>query len=436
MRYVIVGNGVAGITAAFTLRQHDARAVITVIGRESDYFFSRTGLMYVYMDRMTLRDLEPYERKVYRRERIDLLRGEVVDLDARAHQLTLRDGSRIPYDRLLLATGSCPVSPQWKGLDALQTGAVHFVSAQDLAECERLTRRGEPAMVVGGGLIGIELVECLRHHGMPVTFLVREPWYYPAALAAPEAEMVTEHIRAHGVEVVLDELVEAVHANEQGEVRGLTGESGHFYPCSLLGIAIGVRPAVDWLYRTATPPRLERGIVVDAGFQTTLDHVFAAGDCAEITAGEAPGFIEQLWYSARRQGDLVARAMLGHAIQYQAPVFYNSAKFFGIEYTTVGRCSGSADEFYARVKNGEASVRIAAPEGVVAGFNLLGSRWNHAVLEEWIAARQPLNWVIAHLHEAQFDAEFCRLNLEAIRRQFAVWAAERSTATAAGVGEA
>src|SRR5882762_3050796 len=159
-RYVIIGNGVAGVTAAMTLRQRDRTAEITLISGESDYFFSRTALMYSYMDRMTLRDLEPFERNVWDKQAIRRVRAWVKDIDAGRAAVTLERGESIPYDRLLLATGARPNRPSWEGLDGIRDGFVHFVSMEDLQRCERLTNPGDKAIVVGGGLIGVELVEC------------------------------------------------------------------------------------------------------------------------------------------------------------------------------------------------------------------------------------------------------------------------------------
>lgn len=420
MRYVIIGNGVAGITAAFTIREREPGASITVISRESDYFFSRTALMYAFMDRMTLRDLEPYERKVYDRQRIERVRGLVDGIDAGAHTVTLESGRHIPYDRLLLATGSRPNRPDWAGLDRVRDGLVNFVSLQDLEQCERLTRMGGRAVVVGGGLIGVELVECLHHHGMNVTFLVREPWYWPAALGEPEGQMITGHIRKHGVAISHQEVVARVLTDTAGKVTGVETESGQRFECGLLGVAVGVHPAVEWLAAVRTPPVIGRGIVVDPSFRTSLPDVWAAGDCAEFRFEGRPPLVEQIWYSAKRHGELAAKSMLGDTVAYAPPVFYNSSKFFEIEYTTVGsfRTPGAAD-FHARVPGKEVSIRIAEAGQAVVGFNMLGSRWNHTVFERWIAEHRSMEYCMERLHQAQFDFEFGRQDLTEIRRQFA-----------------
>ena len=432
MNYVIVGNGVAGITAALDLRRRDPRTGIAVISGETDYFFSRTALMYSFMDRLTRRDLEPYERGVYDAQRIRRVRGWVTDLDAHSRTLKLDNGQSIAWDRLLLATGSRPRRPQWQGLDRVRSGLVNFVSMQDLEACEAVARRGGKAVVVGGGLIGIELVECLRWAGIEVTFLIREPWYWPVALNEAESAMVLEHLRRHGVNVVTGEVVVAVETDAAGAVTAVSTERGSRYECCALGVSIGVEPAVGWLRNVSTPPRVGRGILVNAGFRTSLPSVFAAGDCAELELpGRAP-LVEQIWYSAKRQGALAARSMLGEPIEYEPPVFFNSSKFFEIEYTTVGRFpkdpnakpSPEAREFYFRYPGKDVSLRIAEQNGAVRAFNLLGSRWDHNQCEQWIAERRALDDVMDRLHQAQFDVEFGRLDLAPARASFKQWRAE------------
>jgi 3-phenylpropionate/trans-cinnamate dioxygenase ferredoxin reductase subunit len=410
MHYLIVGNGVAGITAAFALRQREPKAEITVVSGESDYFYSRTALMYAYMDRMNLRDLEPHERRVYDVQKIRRVRAWVTDIDASAHTVGLDSGQSMQYDRLLLATGSVPRMPVWQGLDGVREGVVHFVSLQHLAECERLTPSTKHAVVVGGGLIGMELVECLRHHGVSVTFLVRERWYWPVALGAEEGAMVEAHMRRHGVDVRLEEEVAEVQVDGSGRVSGVRTNRGQQVDAQMLGICIGVRPAIDFLRNVATPPALDRGIVVSPGFRTSLPDVYSAGDCAQV--GD---LVEQIWYSAKRQGELAARAMLGDAVNYVPPTFYNSAKFFDIEYTTVGdllHLPPGTREYFRRLPNREVTVRLLESEGVFLGGNLLGSRWDHTFFERWIAERRSLDYVLARLPEAQFDVEFGRVNLE------------------------
>jgi NADPH-dependent 2,4-dienoyl-CoA reductase/sulfur reductase-like enzyme len=168
--------------------------------------------------------------------------------------------------------------------------------------------------------------------------------------------------------------------------------------------------------------------VTDAGFRTSIAGVFAAGDCAEVELpGQAP-IVEQLWYSAKRQGRLAARSMLGDPIQYEPPIFFNSSKLFDIEYTAVGRFTKTMREFYYRYEGRDASLRMAEESGAVKAFNLLGSRWNHKLLEGWVREHRALDDVMGRLHEAQFDVEFGRLDLTPARAAFERWRAVNPSA--------
>lgn len=425
MHYVIVGNGVAGIEAAFAIRRRwePSHATITVISDESDYFFSRTALMYAYMNKMRRRDLEPYERKVYERRHIDLKRGRVVDLDANQQALRLESGETVDYDRLLLAVGAKPRMVPWPGLDEVDDGVVNMVSMQDLDACERLTPSTDRAVVVGGGLIGVELCECLDFHGVDVTFLVREPYFWPAGLDREEGQMIAEHIRSHGIDLRLkEELEEVVPDPQTGRVAGVRTDQNEEIPCQMLGIAIGVTPNIDWLEEVSTPPRTRRGILVDRSFRTSLPNVWAAGDCCEIEMAEDDYLQHTIWYSAKRWGRLAGESMLGDDLELETRTFFNSAKFFDIEYTTVGDITTAEDgtrTLFRTHPDEPICQRIAVDERErVTGFNMLGSRWEHTVLRDWVRQRRPLDWVLERLDQAQFDVEFGRADLAAMNEQW------------------
>jgi NADPH-dependent 2,4-dienoyl-CoA reductase/sulfur reductase-like enzyme len=196
-------------------------------------------------------------------------------------------------------------------------------------------------------------------------------------------------------------------------------EAGRKIVCTLLGVCIGVQPNIEWLKNAQTPPEMKRGIVVDQIFRASLPNVFACGDCAEVDASPTPPFVEQMWYSAKRQGELAALSMLGDPVKYEPPTFYNSAKFFEMDYTAVGvMAEGEGDEFCVRIPGRRVSIRIHDTPDGVRGFSLLGSRWDSTCLQNWIQERRPLTYVIEHLEKAQFDVEFGRQNLEAVRAEF------------------
>jgi NADPH-dependent 2,4-dienoyl-CoA reductase/sulfur reductase-like enzyme len=411
--YVVVGNGICGMEAALVLRRRDEDARITIVSDESDHFFSRPALMYVFAGQMRLQDTEPYDRDLYGRMGFERVRGRAVRLAP--PNLCFEDGTSIRYDRLLLATGSVAREPPWPG--AQGQGVHRFVTLGDLEALDREGHPGRRAVVIGGGLIGIEVAEILQRRGLNVTFLIREDWYFPLALDRAESSLVAEHMRGHGMDVRLGENALEILRELTGSVRAVKASSGEI-PCDLVVVAIGVVPRTEFLRGSV---ELSEGgaIEVDDALKTSVKDVWAAGDCANVTWPDGKRRPEQLWYTAREQGRLVATSMLGDRVFYRRGIPFNSAKFFDLEWTTVGfvpvRLNWDNTEvalpegtrtWFQRVPGRFESQRIILEGERVVGFNMLGSRWDHEILLGWIAERRSLPHVLDHLRDAQFDEEF------------------------------
>jgi NADPH-dependent 2,4-dienoyl-CoA reductase/sulfur reductase-like enzyme len=352
------------------------------------------------------------------------VRGRVATVDTAARELAFADGSRRAYDQLLLAVGSVARKAPWAG--AAGPGLHAFVTLRDLAALDREARRGMRAVVVGGGLIGVEVAEVLRDRGLDVSFVVRERWAFPVALDEPESALVAAHLGEHGIDVRLGAAVREVQRGEDGRVRavaiGPAGGGSDVEPCALpadlVVAAIGVVPATGFLEGSGVALAGNGGIETDDALRTSAPAVWAAGDCANVTVPGAGRRVEQLWYTAREQGRLAGRSMLGDPVVYRRSAFYNSAKFFDLEWTTAGRVPASISEtgellalptglrcWFQRVPGRLESQRIVLEGGRVVGFNLLGSRWDHEPLLRWIDERRSLDWVLDHLGEAQFNEE-------------------------------
>jgi NADPH-dependent 2,4-dienoyl-CoA reductase/sulfur reductase-like enzyme len=415
MHYVIVGNGVAGMEAALALRAREAQARITIVSDEHDHFFSRPALMYVFAGQTTLRDTEPYDRGLYERLGFARVRAHVASVDVGGHALVFGDASRLAYDRLLLAAGSRARPAPWPG--AAGPGLHYFVTLRDLEGLDRDARRGMRVVVIGGGLIGVEVAEILHDRGLAVTFVIRESWYFPLALDEREAALVAEHLRGHGIDVRLGVNVDEVLRGEDGRVRGVKA-GGQETPADLVVSAIGVVPNTAFLEGGGIALAKGGAIEVDAALRTRAPDVWAAGDCANVAWADGTRRPEQLWYTARDQGRVAARSMLGDDVSYRRGTWYNSAKFFDLEYTTAGWVPALLNwdnkpldpgpdlrSWFQRVPGAFVSQRIVCKGERVVGFNFLGSRWDHEPLLQWIDERRSLAWVLEHLGEAQFDEE-------------------------------
>jgi len=198
--FVIIGNGISGITFARHLRKGDDQARITVISGESPYFFSRTALMYVYMGQMKWEHTQPYEPYFWKKNRIDLKQAWVKSITFESKTLVFESGETLNYDSLVLATGSKPAFFGWPGQDL--KGVQGLYTKHDLETMEAITSQPiQGAVIVGGGLIGIELAEMLTYKKIPVTYLVRESRFWEQILPEKEANLVQKHILDHEIDL-------------------------------------------------------------------------------------------------------------------------------------------------------------------------------------------------------------------------------------------
>jgi NADPH-dependent 2,4-dienoyl-CoA reductase/sulfur reductase-like enzyme len=233
MHIVIIGNGITGITAARTLRKKSDHE-ITVISGETDHFFSRTALMYIYMGHMRYQDTK-HMKTGFGKEPHSTQTRWVKTVDTENNQVVFDNNEVMAYDQLLIASGSVSNKFGWPGQDL--KGVQGLYSFQDLETLEENTRNGiERAVIVGGGLIGIEMAEMLhsRHH--PVTLLVRESSYWNNVLPADESAMITRHIREHGFDLRLNAELKEIVDDGTGKVKAvITGEGEHI-PCQVVGL--------------------------------------------------------------------------------------------------------------------------------------------------------------------------------------------------------
>lgn len=405
----IIGNGIAGITAARHIRKlADHR--ITVISDESDHFFSRTALMYIYMGHMTLEHTKPYEDWFWSKNRIDLMRARVNRIDTSSKNLILDRGDPLSYDKLIIAVGSKSNYFGWPGQDL--EGVQGLYSVQDLEKMEQHSRGVQRAVIVGGGLIGIEMAEMLRTRGIAVTFLVMERHYWANVLPREEGLLVGRHIREHHVELKLGTKLKEILPDERGRVRAVVTDQGETIDCRFVGLTAGVSPNIGMVKACEVPTR--RGVLVNEYLETEITDVYAAGDCAEIVDSEGKGRVEQLWYTGRMQGEALAHTICDRRTSYDRGIWFNSAKFFDIEYQTYGfvakrQREGEASLYWEHA-GGKMCLRLVYrnDDRCLVGVNSFGIRYRHRVFERWLGENRTLGHVVSHLREANFDPEFFR----------------------------
>lgn len=405
---VIIGNGIAGITAARHIRKRSDHS-ITVISSETEHFFSRTALMYIYMGHMGFENIKPYEDWFWKKNRIDLVRDHVEQVITTDKTVKLSGGRTISYDILIIATGSKPNKFGWPGQDLI--GVQGLYSFQDLQEMETNTIHIKRAVIVGGGLIGIEMAEMLLSRKIEVTFLIRENSFWSNVLPQQEANLISRHVREHHIDLREETELEKILSDENGKVKGVVTKSGEEIDCQFVGLTVGVSPNVAFLKDSGI--EIQRGVLVNEYLETNITDVYAIGDCVERTY-DLPGrkSIEQVWYTGRMMGEVVAQTICNSRTKYEPGPWFNSAKFLDIEYQTYGNVwnepKPNEEEFYWEHQGGKKAIHFVwdRDSKQFLGVNVFGIRLRHELFDQWLREKKSIQFVLQNLSSANFDPEF------------------------------
>jgi NAD(P)H-nitrite reductase large subunit len=417
---VIIGNGISGITAARHIRKQSNHR-ITVISSETKYFYSRTALMYVFMGHLTFDQTKPYEDFFWKKNRIDLLLDQVVKVKTDAKRLHLRSGDQLDYDILIIATGSHSNKFDWPGQDLSGVqGLYSYPDLQVMADSVKGTTR---AVIVGGGLIGVEMAEMLHSRNIEVTILVREAEFWNNVLPLRDANLISRHLRMHQIDLRLGTMLQEAHGDSNGRVHHITTDKGEQINCQFVGLTVGVSPEIGFLKDSGVA--CQRGVLVDEYLQTNVPDVYAIGDCVERTYDlRGRSRIEQVWYTGRMMGEVVAQTICGDQTPYSPGPWFNSAKFFDIEYQTYGyvKAESGDDEsdFYWEDVAGTRAVHVVWQRGTnrFVGINTFGIRMRHDCFDRWLREDRSVQYVVDHLEEANFDPEFFPRFEKTIRSHF------------------
>lgn len=423
---IIIGNGISGVTAARHIRKNSDKK-ITIISAETQYFFSRTALMYVYMGHLKLEHTQPYENWFWKKNNIELKEAYVSKIDTEQKQLIFKNNDKLSYDQLIIATGSTPNKFGWPGQDL--KGVLGLYHKQDLEKLEKYAPNNmvcKRAVIVGGGLIGIELAEMLRSRNIPVTFLVRESSFWNGVLPAQESEMINKHILEHHIDLRLNCNLKEIKSDKNGQAKSIIiKETGEEIPCNVVGLTAGVSPNVDFL--KSSKIEIGRGVKVNRFLETNIQNVYAIGDCAEQqhpTGNRRP--IEAVWYTGRMMGETVAQTICGNKTEYKPGHWFNSAKFLDIEYQTYGWVFSEQNkqdhESYFQWQHPKEHKCITLSfdknSHQFLGINTFGIRMRHEIFDKWLTKKVTVECVLEHLADANFDPEFYTLHEAEIVAKF------------------
>jgi NAD(P)H-nitrite reductase large subunit len=338
LEYVMIGSGIASLSAAETLRAKKPNASITIVSEEIHDFYSRPGLAYYLRGDIPEAQLNIRTRDDLKALNVKRINVRVEELRCDKQELMLANKQRVHYDRLLLATGALAVPASFPGSDL--AGIVKLDGLDDTRQILKLARRGKPAVVVGGGITALELAEGLCARGMKVTYFLRGERYWADVLDEAESHIVMERLRHEGIVIRTKTQVKQA-VGKAGQLTAVETDSGDKVPCEVLAVAIGVKPRVDLAKKAGLT--VDKGIMVNPRMQTTRQGVYAAGDCAQV--GSLP--LDVLWPTAIDQGRVAGANMAGAEIAYVKGVACNVTMLSGLKVAiigNVGRGKGSENK--------------------------------------------------------------------------------------------
>jgi len=368
MKYVIIGSGVAGIAAVEAIRTIDQAGEITMIGNDPHGYYSRPGLAYYLTGEIHNRALLSKKPEDFQKLRFRYLQGNVKRILRDQRCIEVEGPAYVPYDRLLLALGSVATPLEIPG--AYLEGVLKLDYLSDADEIIRQAKRGKTAIVVGGGITALELVEGLVARGMKVHYLLRGDRYWSNVLDDQESRIVEHRLKAEGVKLHYhSEIVEIT--GKHNRVNFVHLKDGVALNCDLLAYAIGIQPQTHLAKQSFL--EVDRGILVNEYMQTNDPGIFAAGDVAQVYDPHSKrSVIESLWAPARDQGCIAGLNMAGQKKAYIKSVPFNVTRLAGLTTSIIGIVGHGRDEDLVGIARGDSETWRQLPDVLVAqtGFEV------------------------------------------------------------------
>jgi NAD(P)H-nitrite reductase large subunit len=390
MRYVIIGNGIAGVCAAEAIRSLDPRGDIAMVGDETFPPYSRPMISHV------LDGSQPHAKLPIRSDRfyqdvnvMPILGQRAKAIDADNRQVVLADGSRVEFDRLLIASGA---DPRPVRADGLNLQHIFYMRTQDHVKQQLAAVAGaRRAVVLGGGLVGFKAAYGLLRRGLAVTMLITSGYPLSLQVDATAGQMILDELVGHGLNVEVGASVVAFEGS--GQVQAVVTDAGTRLPCDLVIIGKGVLPARGFI--SADDIEVDLGILVDQHMQTSRSGIHAAGDVAQMTdIARQCAWVNALWPEAAAQGRVAGLNMAGRPVAYPGSLSRNVMRVFGLDVLTVGNANPRDTETYRIVQRGgpdrQIYRRLVLRDDILVGAVMINCIEQGGVLRALIENRVPI----------------------------------------------
>ncbi|MFB6233203.1 MAG: NAD(P)/FAD-dependent oxidoreductase [Haloarculaceae archaeon] len=368
--HVIVGDGIAGSSAAQTIREEDPEADVTIITDEGEALYNRILIKEYAKGKLPAAPISIHEPEWYAERDIDLeLNTYVTAVDADAHEVHTHDGAVYEYDKLLIATGGTPTQLPAANSDA--EGIHHFWTFEDARAIREHAAEAGTGVVVGAGLLGIDLAAICGAQDIDAHYLMRGNRWWRYALSLDGAEIIHDALEEKGVTPVFDSGVDRFEVDDDGRVTGAVDPNGDRYDGEFVGIAIGLNFNTEWLQGSGL--ETDDGVVVDEYMQTNHEDVYAAGDITQfhdVVLGERAQ--NGAWGSAKEQGATAGTNMVAdsEADEFRWVSSY-SITHFDFPFLSFGHPTRGEEDAERKYSEGEWR-RLAFKDGKLVGGVLIG----------------------------------------------------------------
>jgi NAD(P)H-nitrite reductase large subunit len=390
MKYVIIGNSAAAVGCIEAIRKYDGEGSVTVISDEAHHVYSRPLISYYLAGKVSPKNMIYRHPDFYEKNRVETVFGKkAIAIDPKKKTVTLSNGTAVPYDKLLVATGSSPFVPPTEGL-AAQDNVFTFLKYDDALGIEKLLNRESCVVIVGAGLIGLKAAEGIAPVAGSVHVVELAERVLPMILDDAAAAPVQKRIEAQGVTFHLGTVVEKVIGNKH--IERVILKDGTELPCDILVMGVGVRPNVA--EAKAAGVEVGRGIVIDAHSRTNVADIWAAGDVTEsrdLISGECR--IMALWPNAYAQGRAAGLDMCGRQEEDFEGVFpMNAVGFFGLPIITAGLQDGEGTSVLMKddLKKGTMK-RFIVKDDLLVGMILVGDVDRAGIYTSLMSEKIPLS---------------------------------------------
>ncbi len=389
--HVIVGDGIAGSSAAETLREENPDADVTVITDEGEALYNRILIKEFAKGKLPAAPISIHEPDWYAERDIDLeLNTYVTGVDPDAHEVYTHEGDVHEYDKLLIATGGTPTQLPAGNSDA--EGVHHFWTFEDARAIREHAAEAETGLVVGAGLLGIDLAAVCAAQDIDAHYLMRGNRWWRYALSLDGAEIIHDALEAKGVTPVFDSGVDHFEVDEGGHVTGAVDSNGVRYDGEFAGVAVGLNFNTEWLQGSGV--ECDGGVVVDEYMQTNVEDIYAAGDITQFYDVLLGGRTQNgAWGSAKEQGATAGKNMTadGEAEEFRWVSSY-SITHFDFPFLSFGHPTVGDDDAERKYSEGEWR-RLTFRDGKIIGGVLVGdlsqqSTYKQLIREQRVVADQ------------------------------------------------